>query len=394
MSVDTKTETPLIPKADSSVEKVAPKVHLGYLDSLRALAAVEVVMVHALDHVDRNGLHSTGFAHWFHTYCCFGHQAVGLFIVLSGFCLMLPVAKGDGTLRGGAWNFFKKRARRILPTYFLALAVCLLLIGTFLNQKTGSPWDLTFPVTKKDLVTHLLLVYDAIPGTGAKINYALWTVAVEWRIYFIFPLLVLAWRKVSAFTTTALAIIAGYVLLALLRHTPLQTQTDGISPEYLGLFAMGMLGAGITFSGDEKLAHLRQRVPWIWVALATTFLLLALSHVRFFHDKVSILDFFVGLWAMSLLVAAGHRNDTRLHRVLSWKPLAFVGTFAYSIYVIHAPLLQLIWLYVVRPLRLTTNMEVVSVFSVFIPLVVAGAYVFFLACERPFLNRPVALNTK
>ena len=397
MSINTKTANPPTTEPGLPAEATAPKVHLGYLDSLRALAAINVVMVHAMDQVDRNGLHSVGFAHWFRTHCGFGHQAVGLFIVLSGFCLMLPVAKGDGILRGGAWNFFKKRARRILPTYYLSLAVCLLLIGTILNQKTGSPWDLTFPVTKLDLVAHLLLIQDAISGAGAvagKINYALWTVSVEWRIYFVFPLLVLAWRKIGALRTTALAVAAGYVLLVLLRPTPLQTQIDGISPEYLGLFAMGMLGAGITFSGDEKLAHLRQRVPWIWVALATTFLLLALSHVRFFHDKVSILDFFVGLWAMSLLVAAGHRNDTRLHRVLSWKPLAFVGTFAYSIYVIHAPLLQLIWLYVVRPLRLTTNMEVVSVFSVFIPLVVAGAYVFFLACERPFLNRPVALNTK
>ena len=396
MSMINNPTQPAAPEAAPDSPGAATKTHLGYLDSLRALAAINVVMVHALDHVDRNSLRSTGFAHWFHTHC-FGHQAVGLFIVLSGFCLMLPVAKGDGTLRGGAWNFFKKRARRILPTYYLSLAVCLLLIGTVLNQKTGSPWDLTFPVTKLDLAAHLLLIQDAISGAGAvagKINYALWTVSVEWRIYFVFPLLVLAWRKIGALRTTALAVAAGYVLLVLLRPTPLQTQIDGISPEYLGLFAMGMLGAGITFSRDEALAGLRRRVPWVWVALATTLLMVTLSYVKFFHDKVSILDFFVGVWAMSLLIAAGYRSDTRLHRALSWKPLAFVGTFAYSIYVIHAPLLQLIWLYVVRPLRLTPNLGVAAVFGVFIPLVIAGAYIFFLACERPFLSRPIALNTK
>ena len=259
-------------------------------------------MVHAMDQVDRNGLHSTGFAHWFRVHCSFGHQAVGLFIVLSGFCLMLPVAKGDGTLRGGAWNFYKKRARRILPTYYLALAVCLLLIGTILNQKTGSPWDMAIPVTTKDLVTHFLLIHDALLGTGGKINYPLWTVSVEWRIYFVFPLLVFAWRKIGALKTTAIAVVTGYLLLILLRPTFLQTQVNGISSQYLGLFAMGMLGAGITFSRDEGFARLRQRVPWGWVALAATVLLLFLSNIRFFHDKVSILDFFVGLWAMSLLI--------------------------------------------------------------------------------------------
>ena len=393
MDIETKAEKPFT-AADVPVGKPAPKIHLGYLDSLRALAALEVVMVHAMDQVDRNGLHSPGFVHWFRVYCSYGHQAVGLFIVLSGFCLMLPVAKGDGTLRGGAWNFYKKRARRILPTYYLSLAVCLLLIETILNQKTGSPWDLTFPVTAKDLVTHFLLIHDAFLDTGSKINYALWTVSVEWRIYFVFPLLVLGWRKIGAVKTTAIAVVTGYLLLVLLRPTFLQTQVDGISPEYLGLFAMGMLGAGITFSDDENLAHLRQRVPWGWTALATTISVVLLSQVKFFHDKVSILDFFVGLWAMSLLVASGYTSETRLHRVLSWKPLAFLGTFAYSIYVIHAPLLQLIWLYIVRPLHLGANVSFISIFVVFIPLVVAGAYLFFLACERPFLTRRVVLNTK
>ena len=221
---------------------------------------------------------------------------------------MLPVAKGDGTLRGGAWNFYKKRARRILPTYYLSLAVCLLLIATLLNQKTGSPWDLAFPVTTKDLITHFLLIHDAVKGSRDKINYALWTVPVEWRIYFVFPPLVLAWKKIGALKTTAIAVLIGYFLLVVLRPTFLQTNVNGISPEYLGFFAMGMLGAGITASYGEKLGTLRQRVPWGWVTLASTILLLLLSNIKWFHEKVSILDFFVGVWAMSLLIASGYKS--------------------------------------------------------------------------------------
>lgn len=390
----------LIPAVEAEpvpAETASPKIHLGYLDSLRALAATHVVMVHALDQVDRNSRHMTGFAHWFRFHCSYGHQAVGLFIVLSGFCLMLPVAKGDGTLRGGAWNFYKKRARRILPTYYLSLAVCLALIWTFLNQKTGSPWDLTFPVTPRDISLHLLMLQDAFADTGGKINYALWTVSVEWRIYFVFPLLVLGWQRFGAIKTTIAAVIAGYILLVVLRPTFIYTMTNGVTPEYLGLFAMGMLGAGIMFAREGVLLRLRQSVPWIPAVLAMTVLLLFLSSARLIHGKVipiSTLDFFVGLWAMTLLVAAGFNGQTLLHRTLSWKPLAFIGTYAYSIYVIHAPLLQMIWLYIVRPLQLSPNMTFVCVFVVFIPLVVALAYLFFLACERPFLTRPVVLNTK
>lgn len=385
-------QTPLTAPVGSS-----PKIHLGYLDSLRALAACHVVMVHALTQVDRYGTTLPAYVQWFHNYCCYGHQAVGLFIVLSGFCLMLPVVKGDGTLRGGAWNFFKKRARRILPTYYLALAVCLLLIWTFMGQKTGTAWDIALPVTTKDIVMHLLMLQDISAGTGGKIDYSLWTVSVEWRIYFVFPLLVLGWQRFGALKTTFAAVVIGYLLLVLLRPTPIYTMTDGVTPEYLGLFAMGMLGAGITFSRSGVLAQVRHRTPWILVVLATTALLVFLSHAKLLHGKVlqvSMLDFFVGIWAMSLLVASGYKAETRLHHALSWKPLAFVGTFAYSIYVIHAPLLELIWRFVVKPLHLSHNLLFLSIFVIFVPLVVALSYLFFLACERPFLTRRVVLDAK
>ena len=393
------TDTLTLPQPSAVTDpagKSAPKIHLGYLDSLRALAALHVVIVHGLDQVDRNGLHSPTFVHWFRAHCSYGHHAVGLFIVLSGFCLMMPVVKGDGTLRGGTWNFYKKRARRILPTYYLALAVCLLLIVTVLNKKTGSFWDFTFPVTVKSLAAHLLMVQDTSAKTAFGIDYPLWSVSVEWRIYFLFPLLVLGWQRFGAMKTTLAAVAAGYVALMVLRPTFVFTYTNGSSPEYLGLFAMGMLGAGITFSHGESFARLRRRMPWGWTALATTVLLLLLSNIKPYHGSVipiSMLDFFVGLWAMSLLIAAGYKSETPLHRALSWKPLAFLGTFAYSIYVIHAPVLQLIWLYIVRPLRLTPTLGFFSIFVIFIPLVVALAYIFFLACERPFLNRRVVLNT-
>ena len=67
--------------------------HLGYLDGLRALAALYVVAVHALSQVDRH--HDRISAPWslITGLFLYGHYAVDLFIVLSGFCLMLPVVR-------------------------------------------------------------------------------------------------------------------------------------------------------------------------------------------------------------------------------------------------------------------------------------------------------------
>src|SRR5436853_35532 len=68
----------------------------------------------------------------------FGHFGVVVFIVLSGFCLMLPVVRGDGTLRGGIAAFFKRRTLRIVPPYYVAIGLSLLLIVTLIGNQTGT----------------------------------------------------------------------------------------------------------------------------------------------------------------------------------------------------------------------------------------------------------------
>jgi len=73
---------------------------------------------------------------------------------------MLPVIKHGGILKGGATNFFRKRARRILPPFYLAMGVSLLLISTLIGQKAGTHWDVSIPVTEKGIITHLLLIQD------------------------------------------------------------------------------------------------------------------------------------------------------------------------------------------------------------------------------------------
>ena len=50
-----------------------------------------------------------------------GTHGVDLFIVISGFCLMIPVLRSEGRLNVG--QFYGRRATRILPAYYVALAI-------------------------------------------------------------------------------------------------------------------------------------------------------------------------------------------------------------------------------------------------------------------------------
>ena len=174
-----------------------------------------------------------------------GHLAVSVFIVISGFCLYLPVARADGVLKGGALLFFRRRARRILPPYYAALALSLLLIATVFGPQTGSLWDVSAEVRKTDVISRVLLLQNFF-GTG-RINTVFSSIALEWQIYFLFPLLVLLFRRWSVVGTVLLTMAVGYALtFSSIRRV------DHATLHYLGLFALGMAAAQIAHSAETS----------------------------------------------------------------------------------------------------------------------------------------------
>ncbi len=377
-------QSPSLQPAD---ESRLPQIHLGYLDGMRALAALFVLIHHSFLQAWPIGYHK--FPHGITAlvlgWLIYGHFAVDAFIVLSGFCLMLPVVRGDGTLRGGAFFFLKKRAHRILPTYYIALGFSLSLIWLFIGQQTGTHWDISVPVTTRGILTHLLLLQDIFPQTATQINHAYWSISVEWKIYFFFPLLVFAWRRFGGLPTTLVTVLLSIVAYKVLKDT----RFSGLTSQYLGLFTMGLLGATIAFSSQPVWSRWRSKFSWHAVAAALLLVLCAICAKFGFTNvlyHIGYVDILTGIAVMSLLVAAAQPGPNRLHRCLSWKPLAFVGTFAYSIYLIHAPLLQVVTQYLCQPLHLEPLATFLVLALLAAPLIVGFSYLFFLVAERPFLN--------
>ena len=390
--------TPLAKQTDQAAKAAAPGQHIAYLDGIRALAALFVVLNHSFYQMMIKPSH---LPRWFNEGVAvlgYGHYAVDVFIVLSGFCLALPVVRGDGYLAGGAAQFFLKRARRILPPYFCAIAFSLLLIWIAIGKKTGSFWDVSLPVDRNGLLAHLLLVQDLFRSTSAKINESLWSISVEWRIYFLFPLLIALRRRWSSVIVAGGCVVVSYALLFVGKHwfgSIFDFNVAGISPHYLGLFALGLLGADIAYGNDAngkeaKWSRLREPRTAFTALGMTTIIMIAVSEIPLLHGQtmpISFADFFVGLWAVSLTVAVSNAEHSWLNRLLSWRPLVAVGTFAYSLYLIHAPLIQVVWQYVLFPLRPYPILRFFCLCLIGLPLIVGCSYLFFLLCERPFLNK-------
>jgi peptidoglycan/LPS O-acetylase OafA/YrhL len=363
--------------------------HLTHVEGMRALAAYVVFINHAYAQV-WNGFrdqYPPKILSPLSYFLVAGHLSVTVFIVISGFCLTLPVVKNVGQLRGGTAEFLKRRARRILPPYYGAVAFCLFLIWSIIGKPTGSLWDVPIHVTTIAVVSHLLLLQDLF--ATSSINYVFWSIAVEWQIYFLFPLLVWSWRRYGPKIVVGGALSIGYGLRFAFAHTRLTRA----APHYIGLFALGMAAAYLARSGEPGFVRARERLPWGWMAILGFAAVCAMSWYWGFGPattRFQYLDLPVALGTMSLLVLTSSPKRHAVTHVLSWKPLVFIGTFSYSVYLIHAPLLQILWQYVLRPIGL-------SQVAMFGALMVPGAagvlgvsYLFFRIFEEPFMRHSSA----
>ncbi|HEU0027744.1 MAG TPA: acyltransferase [Ktedonobacterales bacterium] len=360
---------------------------LGYVDGLRALAALEVVAFHIKLQIwwPRPVPQSVPGA--LVALFSYGHVAVSVFIVLSGFSLMLPIARNNNHNPWGVWGFYWRRARRILPPYYLALGFSLLLIWLFIGQPTGTTWDTNLPVTGQSVLAHLLLLQDFVTTDHASINNVFWSIAVECQIYVLFPMLVVFWRRYHplfcALVVLTLSLILTYALIPTWIGHVSGYGFDAFAPQYIGLFAMGMFAASIVTHGGPRWSRIRAWYVWEILAIGCwVFVVLTIATI-----SVPLVDVGAGAGTVGLLLAASRSGRINLVRsILEWRPLVWIGGFSYSLYLIHAPLIQLLWQYGLRPLGLGDTVTYLALLLVGLPLIVLAAWGFWWLCERPFLN--------
>lgn len=354
-----------------------------FLDGLRGLACFWVLLCHAYFHFWQVRPSLPPFPGLLLGWMRFGHLAVAIFIVLSGFCLTLPVVRGDGTLRGGAASFFRRRARRILPPYYCTLAVSALLIVWLVHTRDGFIWDGCFPITVTGVFAHIFLLQDYV-GNVEELNHSLGTVAVESQIYLVFPLLLLLWRRIGPFATTGFATIVGYAGYELM---PERLQVTAI-PQFLTLFTFGMLGATLAYSADPHMEDLRRRTSWLRLGIMAAIIAFLFCLVIGSDNIIGaygVLDFLVGTATVCLLVEAARSEHNFCRSVLSARPVVALGTISYSVYLLHAPLEQVFVQYAGSG-HLQGYAGFVELVFVGIPLIIAASYLFYLVCERPFLS--------
>ncbi|BCM90903.1 hypothetical protein IAD21_02766 [Abditibacteriota bacterium] len=379
----------------ASVPRTAPltapatRLHLDFLDGVRGLAAFSVVVHHL--YTSRMGMSAR--SQWpgdLGNSLLYGHLAVGVFLVISGFCLALPVASSRQLARGSL-AFYGKRARRILPPFLMALLGSIAIYWLRHRFAGGDS------ISAKNVVLNALLLQDVFPNSNV-FNVPLWSVAVEWKIYFLFPAFLWVWRRFGN------AALIGVGTLAGAAGTLLWAEIDSVRtwghscPWFLCLFSLGVVAAGLARSETEKAVQWRARLPLtalvgaiVVAALLWQFPVTGRGEFELFVPALPFIDTAMGVAAAAMMVilARAPHETSVLKRSLEWRPLVGLGTFAYSLYLTHLPLIRLLNFVLDRaPITRSSSSLATMVLAVIgVPFLIGAAFVFFVAFERPFLSR-------
>jgi peptidoglycan/LPS O-acetylase OafA/YrhL len=346
-----------------------------WLDGVRGAAAMFVVLHHMWLATWPAFPRDEG--PWWLGWLLYGHLAVAVFIVVSGFSLALaPLSNGD-RLRGGARRFIRRRAWRILPAYWVALVLSTI-VGAALLQSISGPGAIT-----KSFLVHGLLLQDVI-GSQAP-NGTFWSIAVEWQIYFLFPLILWMARKRSIESAVALTLAIVVVAhLAAGLGSPFD-KINHVSPQFLALFALGVLAVHLGRGG--RAAQLRRPLGVLALVGFSAIVLFAIVDgsewmvARYFY-----VDLAFGLAAACLLCTLCAGGAAWLRRVLGSRAGLKLGLFSYSIYLMHAPVVGVLNKYVVSPMGLPSLAQFFVLLGIGVPAVLVTCYGFHLLFEAPFLR--------
>lgn len=322
---------------------VAAAARTRYLDGLRGLAALQVVLHHTYLTVyplDR-GIYPTGLTKLATSSMMVAGLGVTVFVLLSGYALSMSAHRNDWRLPRGSSHFLRRRARRLLPAYYVALGISIVLGLTVLTERTGSLWDQSVPFDGLDVVGHLLMTQDIV-GYPYAISHPLWSIAVTFHLYLLFPLLLVC---VVRWGITRVAMWA-IVISAPIGIAAFTDTTAGVlfrQFQFIGVFAAGMATLAIvrddgvlTWQGRAR------RPPWMGLAIGL-FLLWAIAPL----NHLNHVPFALGVCC--LLVVLGTGGAVPLRRLLEWRPIAWVGTISLSLYLIHAVVVHGVWLALLRP---------------------------------------------
>ncbi len=318
----------------------------------------------------------------------FGWLGVDLFFVLSGYLIteiLINTEQDQKFLR----NFYIRRVLRIFPLYYSTLLVVFFILPRIPNL----PFDLKYYVVNQSWFWFYLQNWLLIlkPSSGTNLIHHFWSIAVEEQFYLVWPLIILLLRKPRHLLMLMLIIL---IFIMLTRTMLWLYKIDNLT--YYSLYAFTRvdgicIGCIVALLKKVKPCFINQYQPFIILSFAfLNFGFFLFNRIyEFTFPYFALIGYTTFAMLFGLLVHEGTRHKkTVLNKLLSWRPLSFLGKLSFGLYIFHWPVYLIFFPYLINALGpVNQNLILVKLSSSIICVIIAigVSVISFYGFEKHFL---------
>lgn len=299
------------------------------IDGIRTIAVLSVILYHAELSMGGNKLLSGGFL------------GVDVFFVISGFLitsLMMNELQQTETI--SIPNFYKRRARRLLPALLAVMLVSL-----------PFSWTLLLPEQLVDYAKSLLS--SLLFGSNFYWNYSLqqygaessllkpflhtWSLAIEEQYYIVYPLILLGaykWCRSKVTTLLTAGVLLSFIYAVWMTERDAAFSFYMLPSRFWELLTGGLLARNLHFNTPKNNdSTLNKWMP----ALGLGLIFYSIAFVELDsanHPGFSTLPSIVGT---ALIIWFANKSDP-VTQLLSSKLFVGLGLLSYSLYLWHYPI--------------------------------------------------------
>ena len=240
-----------------------------------------------------------------------GWTAVWIFLTMSGYLVTMLMMREEKRIGRVAFGpFLVRRFFRIVPSYWVAILIY------WLACYALPPLQDSYAAFMARLPSYLAFVPEYADTDGFSIFTHSWTVGVELKFYLLFPPVVFLMTKNTGLRIAAIAIAAALFTV----------QGSFLAEAYCAVLFGAMLAFALERPRGYAFVAKLTRVP----AVVPVALIIGLFALLRYSEQ------FTALAAVATyLLAYAIVQEAAVSRVLTWRPLAYLGQRSYGAYLLH-----------------------------------------------------------
>jgi peptidoglycan/LPS O-acetylase OafA/YrhL len=319
------------------VDISASSSRIGSLDGLRGLAALWVLVGHAML--------LTG---WHLPLIGDPDLGVDLFIMLSGFLMVFHYQLRENK---EPWNdvstwssFWTRRFFRIAPLYYVMLAIAIALgplifesrltIDHFLNVTPQMP-ERYLDGSLENILLHVSFLFGLSPGHAFRTPLPDWSISLEMQFYAVLPFLMLFVQRLGWLRASIGIVVLGVAIATAVRVAGVNFPMPAFLPLKMHVFAAGMLLAGALNARRERaLLH---------YALALAFVAIPIGGGMTVLREIVRLGLVTAFFALIFHAHLPRQLANPLNRISEFMGNRFcheLGELSFGAYLIHLLIMQ------------------------------------------------------